>query len=667
MSRARPDSIYRVWFKSFSLLLVLFFVLFITFATAIIFTRANRNISSLLERAQTISWSVYDQYFVESKSGLAVLAGQLERGEMPDYKALSPMLDGLAATDLWFVTDQDGGILLSSSQNDAAVLRQLAKVVQPAWQAGTTVTSSEVVSLEHLRAFSPWLAGRAVIDQSTALDRTYGALLQVVAVPYRNGAGAHAAAGALVVAHVLNNDNAIPRQVAEKIPNSFCSVSLDGIRITTNISSRTHPTFLGQLQTPDLITTIQQGRQYFGQVKLDSDFDHLVVADPIRNSRGQVIGAVTTGHPSQGLASLKQDTALYIGLSGLLCWGVVFGGSALASKRWAVPIVNLSKLAKRIYDAETITPEHLSLVGDLPSAKIREIEDLRLGFGRMAVSLYEKNQEILGYLRELELERNQLEARVEEKTLELRNAMSDVVASSNLKSKLLANTSHELRTPLNSIIGFSVMLTGGIYGELTEAQSRRVQIIADSARYLLNLINDLLDVSLVEQGKMVIERREVQLEELIDSVLVIIRSNCDSSISIRTEKTADLPPLSVDPVRIKQVFYNVLSNAVKFTESGGEILVRLETQPGEVIVSVTDTGIGISENDQLYVFDEFYQGENAGDRKQAGFGLGLPLSKKLVLLHEGRIELRSALGEGTTVTIYLPIGKAGTTEFRPAG
>lgn len=650
----RLNSIYRVWFRSLSYLVILCFVLFITFATAIIFTRADRNISSLLERTLTISWEEYNQYFVGTTNGLAVLSHQLENGALTDPGLLPAVLKGsFPDSDLWFVTDQNGQILQSNGRDDSSLLRQLSDAVQPAWQSGQTVTSSEVAALEQLQAFSALLAERATIVQSDSVDQSYGALFQVVAVPYRNSA--RQTAGSLVMAHLLNNDATIPRQLAVKIPDSFCSISLDGFRITSNISSRTHPTFVGQLQTPDLIRTIQQGEHYYGRVKLDNDFDHLVVADPIRNSQGQVIGALTTGHPSQGLASLKQDTMAYIGLSALLCWGVAFVGSTLASKRWAVPIINLSKLAKRIHEAETITPDHLALVSNLPSADTREIEDLRRGFGRMAISLYEKNQEVLGYLGELELERNKLEARVEEKTLELRNAMSNLVASSNLKSKLLANTSHELRTPLNSIIGFSDMLTGGIYGELTEAQRSRVEIIADSARYLLKLINDLVDVSLMEQGKLTLERQVVDMTELLDSVLTIIRSSCDNCSSINTGVPPDLPPVSVDPVRIKQVLYNVLSNAVKFTPAGGVISVNLSTLPGEVVVSVTDTGIGISESDQLYVFDEFYQGENTGHRKHAGFGLGLPLSRKLVELHGGRIELRSALGEGTTVTIYLPI------------
>lgn len=287
-----------------------------------------------------------------------------------------------------------------------------------------------------------------------------------------------------------------------------------------------------------------------GRMRPDTALDDLVVSDPIRNAAGQVIGAVTVGHPSHGLSSLREATAVYITLSALLCWILVLAGSALSAKRWALPIGDLSRLAKRISEAETINTEHLALA-------------------------------------------------VEAKTL-------------------------ELRTPLNSIIGFSDMLTGGIYGDLTEPQRQRVEIIGDSARYLLQLINDLLDVSRIDQGKLALEQQAVSVAELVESVLAIIRSNCEQSgINIRVEQAAELPPIWVDPVRIKQVLYNVLSNAVKFTSAGGAITVALGARPDGVSVAVTDTGIGISTDDQLYVFDEFFQGGNIGERKQAATGSGV--------------------------------------------
>ncbi|HYF76047.1 MAG TPA: ATP-binding protein [Symbiobacteriaceae bacterium] len=648
----RLNSIQRVWFRHFTMLFVLFFLLFIAFATNIIFTRADQSIASLLDRALTITWSEYNRFFAQSTTTLTVLADSLETGAVPDYKALEPVLNRETALDFWFITDPEGRVVLSSAIGDATKLQSLAAALKDQWRAGIPAAASEIVPLEQVQAYSPALAQRAMLDHQTSPGPA-GALVKVVAVPYRNQS--REVAGALVTGHIVNNDNSSPYRLAEQIPDSFSTISVGGVRIAGNIASRTLPTFLGKLQTPAHIQAIKAGERYYGRIKLANDLDHLVVSDPIRNARGEVIGALTIGHPSQGMASLKEDAVIYIILSALLCWGAVWGGSTWVAGRWAAPVLNLSRAAKRIIADEVIKPDHLALVGSLPPANTAELDDLQRGFQRMALSLYEKSQEILGYLKELEQERNHLEVRVAEQTMELRNAMIDLRASSNLKSKLLSNTSHELRTPLNSIIGFADMLTDGIYGDLTEAQRNRVQIIADSARYLLRLINDLLEVSLVQQGKMVLERQWVSMGELTDSVLAMIRHGCEQhGVSLTAEVAPDLPEVFVDPTRIKQVLYNVLSNAAKFTPDGGAITFRVSTLADEMVIAVTDTGIGISENDQLYVFDEFFQGENTRHRKQAGFGLGLPLSKMLVELHGGRIALQSVLGEGTTITIHLP-------------
>lgn len=669
----RKDSFYRVWLKSFTWLMALFFSLFAIFATAIIFTRLDRNITTLLQRAQSISWEEYNRFFDNGASSLTVIADLLEEAELAEPAALAATLDGRAAFDIWFVTDQAGQVLLSSARDGVPALSPVLAAAQPAWDVGNTVTVTELVSLDDLKAFSPPLAERAVVVGKDASEQTYGAMFQVVAVPYRRQGGA--LGGALVGAHLLNNDPAIAQRVREEIPESYSTISNHGLRVAGNLLISQTPSYygIGLRQADDLVETVRRGERYQGQVNLTHGLVHLVVSDPIRNARGEVIGALTIGHPSHGLATLKRDTVLYMLLSAAVCLAAVVTTSSIASRRLAVPMVELARVAKRIDEAEVVRPEHIEMFKALPPARTQEIYDLQVCFSRATSSLYEKNKEILGYLDQLEIERNHLrvladrlkqanetlEARVEEKTLELRNAMVDLIESNQLKSKFLANTSHELRTPLNSIIGFTDMMLSGIYGEITEQQRKRLQMIGDSARYLLQLINDLLDVSLLAQGRLSLDRQRVDLHDIIASVLAIVRHDCEQNrIRTRTELAEGLPKVYVDPTRIKQVLYNLLSNSVKFTREGGEITVKTGVAPGEVIVSVQDTGIGISESDQYQVFDEFYQAENRASRKNGGFGLGLPLSKKLVEVHGGRIELKSTLGEGTTVTVHLPYDDA---------
>lgn len=660
----RIQSIFHVWFKSFSLLLVLFFALFIAITRFIIFTRADRTTLSLLDRALTITWEEYNRFFERNVHSLQLLADNNDAAGYPEMLARLQEQD--RSVDFWFVTDLDGTVIAASSDGSAEVLETLARRLQPMWQAGSTMTTSEVISFDALQAFSPVLAQRALIRESAAAARDPGVLCQVVALPYsdRNGQ----VGGILAVAHLVNNDNSMAQRLHVTIPDSYSTISLGGIRIAGNISSELSPTYVGETQLPEHVETIVTGQRYYGRHRLAADLDHLVVSDPILNAAGEVVGALTIGHPMEGLTSLKEDMAMWIYVSALVCWSVALVASLVAARYWAAPLMSLSAIAKRISTADGITSEHLAMFERLPRGNTVEMDDLQTCLRQMTAALYEKTQEVHRYLRALKVERNELkrlaaqlqevnatlEARVEERTRELQATLDDLAATSNMKSKLLANTSHELRTPLNSIIGFSDMLTRGVYGTLTAAQADRIRIIGDSARYLRKLIDDLLEMSLVHQGKLVLQPQWVEIEGLIESVVTMLEDRA-GKVTVCKEIQPGLPAVWADPVRIKQVLYNLLTNAVKFTPDGGTVRCLARREGNELVIVVQDNGAGISEEDQPYVFDEFFQAENLGYCRQAGFGLGLPLSKELVEMHGGRVSLYSRLGEGTTITVYLPL------------
>lgn len=669
--RGSRQSVFHVWFKSFSLLLVLFFALFIAITKFLIFTRADRTTLSLLDRALTITWEEYNQFFQRNTHTLQLLTGELDldarRESLARLQAQDP------AIDFWIVTGPDGTILASSAEGDARALEPLVTQLGPVWQTGTPVNASEVISIDDLRAFSPALGEKALIRDAVPAAQAADVLCQVAAVPYRQDDGQ--IGGVVLVGHVVNNDNSMAERLHVTIPDSYSTISLSGVRIAGNISSELFPSYVGETQLPQHIETISRGERYYGRHRLAADLDHLVVSDPIRNSAGQVVGALTIGHPLEGLASLKEDMALWIYLSALLCWTVALVASLFAGRYWAMPLKRLSTIAKRISRADGITEEHVAMFDHLPPGNTVEMDDLQTCLRQMASALYEKTQEVRRYLSALQIERNELkrmaaklrevnatlEIRVEERTRELRATLKDLAASSVMKSKLLANTSHELRTPLNSIIGFSDMLTRGVYGPLTDAQADRVRIIGDSARYLRKLIDDLLEMSLVHQGKLVLEPRWVEIDSLVESVVSMFRDQEDK-VTISTEIEPGLPAIWVDPVRIKQVLYNLLTNAIKFTPEAGEVRCVVRREGGELLIQVQDNGVGISEEEQPYVFDEFFQAENQGFRKEAGFGLGLPLSKELVQLHGGRITLYSPPGEGTTISVYLPLTEPAASE-----
>jgi signal transduction histidine kinase len=247
---------------------------------------------------------------------------------------------------------------------------------------------------------------------------------------------------------------------------------------------------------------------------------------------------------------------------------------------------------------------------------------------------------------------------IREKSGQLEVANQELAAASRHKSEFLANMSHELRTPLNAIIGFSDVLGQRLFGELNERQAEYTKDIASSGRHLLDLVNEILDLSKVEAGRMELEPSEFALAETIRGALAFVR---ERAVGHRIELGADVPTdlgtVVADERKVRQVLLNLLSNAVKFTPDGGTIGVRARRRNDEVEVSVRDTGIGIAREDQAKVFDEFQQVGKPTDRSREGTGLGLTLAKRFIELHSGRIWVESEVGTGTTFTFAMPVGR----------
>jgi PAS domain S-box-containing protein len=229
-----------------------------------------------------------------------------------------------------------------------------------------------------------------------------------------------------------------------------------------------------------------------------------------------------------------------------------------------------------------------------------------------------------------------------------------------LKSQFLANMSHELRTPLNSIIGFSRVILKGIDGPITELQQQDLTAIYNSGQHLLALINDILDLAKIEAGKMELAFDEVNMGDVINSVLSTVTGLIkDKSITLKKEIEPNLPTVRADAIRIRQVLINLFSNAAKFTEEGS-ITVRAALQTSannrpEILISVTDTGPGIAPEDQGKLFQAFSQVDDSPTRKTGGTGLGLSISQNLVQLHGGQIGVQSAIGKGSTFYFTLPV------------
>jgi len=267
--------------------------------------------------------------------------------------------------------------------------------------------------------------------------------------------------------------------------------------------------------------------------------------------------------------------------------------------------------------------------------------------------------DMIGSLEESErsLERKVLErtAQLEASQVALAAARDEALLANQHKSAFLANMSHELRTPLNAIIGFSEALLAKLFGEMNPKQAEYLQDIHASGQHLLALINDILDLSKIEAGKLELVPSRVHLPTAIANALLLVHERAaHRGVTLSSEIDPGLGEIEADERKLKQVLINLLGNAVKFTDAGGAVTVRAaRTDDGGSRVEVRDTGIGIAPEHHELIFEEFRQVADS-TRKQEGTGLGLALVKRLVVLHGGKAWVQSALGQGSTFCFTIP-------------
>ena len=319
----------------------------------------------------------------------------------------------------------------------------------------------------------------------------------------------------------------------------------------------------------------------------------------------------------------------------------------LAARSLSRPILELQEAAHRLQEGE--------FSARLPEDRADELGQLARAFNRMAAAL----QDLY----------SGLEAKVAERTASLKAANLELARASQVKSEFLARMSHDLRTPLNSIIGFTDLLLMQQTGPLTDRQQRYVQHVANAGRHLLDLINDILDLSRVEAGRLEIRPEPCQVALLLDETLALFRTQAQiRRVTLVLEVESPLGELMADRIRVQQILHNLLSNAVKFSPEGGLVTLTARQVGLELELAVRDTGPGIPPGDQQRIF-EAYEQAGSMEGQEKGTGLGLAITKRLVELHGGRIWVESAPGQGSTFLVRLPgamptaevPGVAGTT------
>jgi len=249
------------------------------------------------------------------------------------------------------------------------------------------------------------------------------------------------------------------------------------------------------------------------------------------------------------------------------------------------------------------------------------------------------------------------------------SARVEAELASKVKSEFIANMSHELRTPLNAIIGFSRLLSEQEQRQLSDTEvTDYANLIHDAAGHLLAVINNILDISKIQSGKCVVDMREVNLGEVLSASASSFRLMAqEAGVALEERIDRDLPCISGDPVRLRQVFTNLISNALKFTTSGGSVTLVAEIRGNDIIVSVTDTGVGMTESEVSLALTPFGQVDSSHNRWREGTGLGLPIARALVQLHGGKLKIDSTKGQGTRVEVSIPLPRTAAVDGTSQG
>ncbi len=351
---------------------------------------------------------------------------------------------------------------------------------------------------------------------------------------------------------------------------------------------------------------------------------------------GDLLAVVKISMPTEAIKKDVHVNRAVLMSTALVTALLIMSGSYLIVR---YVIVKPVKHLKEVSDA--ISAGELNVRSEIQTGD--EFEDLSHAFNRMLRNLVSMQDRL-----------RKVNSDLDRKVDELAQANLALFESNRLKSHFLATMSHELRTPLNSILGFSEVLTTS--NQLNEKQQRWVQNIHSSGERLLNLINDILDLAKIEAGKMQVRLEEFSIHDVCEGLLNMFRPMAEKkNIDMRGQIDPGIPLLRQDVIKLQQILSNLVSNAIKFTPEGGRVILKAEADALDIVLTVTDTGVGIAPEEQELVFEKFRQAGNPLTREHAGTGLGLSIVRELSKLLGGQVTLRSELGRGTTFTVRLPM------------
>ena len=478
----------------------------------------------------------------------------------------------------------------------------------------TSVTPPKA-SPERALTLAPIL--RAARGESDARGDKFSALSPTdlfVAAPVRDTKGR--AVGAVVVS---DNLAGIAARMGRAPSARIVIFSLDGTQITANG---------GPLPFRNAATNGVQIRVRIEGKTMETLYGPLDV-------RGERAAILAVGLPSQTLIGGIQGKSVLL--------TILVGAAVLVAL--GIGLLTARAITKPV--GQLVSATHALAGGEL---HVRAPEGAKDEIGALAVSFN-------AMANELETQHRTLEKQVEERTAALRSANAQLVRASSAKTAFIAMMSHELRTPLNGIIGFADMLTDPMFGDHTPEETRDLASnIMASGRHLLGLINDLLDMAKIEAGKIEIRPVPTEVAGLVYEVENVLGALARAkNIEMTTDVDSDMPLAMADPSRMRQVLFNLVSNAIKFTPEGGRITIDVVNLEQSVTISVSDTGPGLLPEEAERIFQPYERGSAGADDE--GAGLGLTLARSLVELHGGRIWVKSTPGRGSTFSVLIPVAK----------
>lgn len=472
----------------------------------------------------------------------------------------------------------------------------------------------------------------------------------------------------LILGELVNNSLRYPAQYSQEVSESFLSYAVDNHRIATNLS--TDAVGATQLGTPTPIDVVQlPDNGLLGKELSPAGYYYYYLYTPIDNYWGEPVAAKAVGIREAAYSSLIHNNIWAIVMVTLAVIPILALVGRLSSLRITRPLKASKRMAEAIMANDFESVERFPV----PENPVNETDQLVASLQRMATSLRESQQQVRDYtekLRQSERSANELsqqllkanenlEATVESRTLELRQLVEELSISNSTKTRFIANISHELKTPLTSSISAADLLLDEIFGSLNEKQVQYLTTIRRSSDHLLQLINDILTVAKIDEGRSQLNLEPLPVHDVISEVVNIILGTFpqragDISIKVNPPDLA----ITADAAALRQILFNLLTNAVKFSEEGSPITIEAHRatigDKEAVQFAVRDEGIGIAEEDFERVFYEFEQVDNSYSRTYEGTGLGLPIARRQAELHNGKLWLESALGKGTAVRFLLP-------------